>query len=84
MTTLQELHIAKNKLAMLLDTELLCRVVSSTVLDHSGRKSRRKNRGGSQTQNAETTVKAVSSVSILLPSETKYRQGLNIVFRCAH
>lgn len=84
MTTLQELHIAKNKLAMLLDTELLCRVVSSTVLDHSRRKSRRKNRGGSQTQNAETTVKAVSSVSILLPSETKYRQGLNIVFRCAH
>lgn len=83
MATLQGQHITKNKLAMLLAT-FFCRVVSRTVLDHSGEKSGRNNGGGTQTQNAETTVKAVSSVSILLPSGTKYWQALNIAFRCTH
>lgn len=68
MATLQGQHIAKNKLAMLLAI-FFCRVVSRTVLDHSGGKSGRNNRGG--IQNAENTVKAVSSVSILLPIRSK-------------
>lgn len=83
MTTLQELHIAKNKLAMLLPTELLLQSAISHCFGPLWEKMW-KNRGGSQTQNAKTTVKAVSPVSILLPSGTKYWQALIIVFRCAH
>lgn len=83
MTTLQELHIAKNKLAMLLATELLLQSGIKHCFGTFWGKMW-KNRGGSQTLNAETIVKAVSFVSILLPSGTKYWQALIIVFRCAH
>lgn len=82
MTTLQELHTAKNKLAMPLATEpLLQNGIEHCFRPFWGKMC--KNKGRSQTQNAKTTVKAVSSVSILLPSGTNYWQAL-IVFRCAH